>query len=242
MLPESLPENPDEKKSRIAVNYSGTTYRVSHSPLKKLTRSALAFTLFGWFPQIRQPQTTPPRKPRLIMKKREVVACLTTSLLVFFYVVELIFRPSFETFSPPLLSSSLYPAQFTIYLFFGLVFGSARIFIPFSRPFLAAMIVTGKLTLVSRKVSGDASISPFTPQCIRTFFSLSPLAFVPECFRAFPQLSNRNNPYPFFLSMCEAWLEVPTRHQPCSKAEVSLTPPFPEATRLPGSFFRATHQ
>jgi hypothetical protein len=35
------------------------------------------------------------------MKRRKVLTCLTTSLLVVFYIVELIFRPNFETFFPP---------------------------------------------------------------------------------------------------------------------------------------------
>jgi hypothetical protein len=175
------------------------------------------------------------------MKKREVVTCPTTSLLVFFYVVELIFRPNFETFSPPLLSSSLYPAQFTIYLFFGLVFGPALMFIVFSRPFLATTIVTGKLTFVSRMVPGDISISPFTPQFV-LFCSRCPAAFIPEGFRTL-SISQTLTTLIFFFCRCVrlGW-KCQSGISLALRLRFLLTPPFPEATRLPGGFFQALHQ
>lgn len=131
------------------------------------------------------------------MNRREVLTCLTTSLLVIIYVVELIIRPNLEIFFPPLLSGSSYPAQFTIYL----VFGPLITFTLFSRSFLAATIVTSKLTVVSQKVSGNVSISPFTPQFICPFRFRFPAALVPQGPLSFPNFQPLTNLI-FYFNRC----------------------------------------
>ena len=103
------------------------------------------------------------------MKKREVVAYLTISLLVLFNFIELLFHLELETFLPHLHSGSFNLSRFTLPVAFGLPPTRAE----FTRHIFAAMI-TSKLIFVLRHVIGCASISPFTPEFVCTPISLRP--------------------------------------------------------------------
>lgn len=103
------------------------------------------------------------------MKKREVAACLLTSLLVLFYSIELIFQWELETFFPPLHSGSFNLSHFTT----PVALGPSPTQVAFTWHIFAAMI-TGKLIFVFRNVIGCASISPFTPEFVCPPLSLRP--------------------------------------------------------------------